>query len=104
MKTLLVFLKDAKIQIMEFEWDINKNKSNNEKHGVDFNDAKEIFSDENRKTSPDLRNNYGEDSWITIGKLIDTVIVVVFTIRNTTYRIISARYAKKKERELYNNQ
>lgn len=29
---------------MEFEWDENKNKSNIEKHGIDFNDAKIIFS------------------------------------------------------------
>ena len=89
---------------MDFEWDEKKNKSNQEKHGIDFNDAKETFSDENRKTSPDLRRNYGEDRWITIGKLIDTIIVVVYTIRNTAFRIISARYAKKKEREIYNNQ
>ena len=25
---------------MEFEWDENKNKSNQEKHGIDFNQAK----------------------------------------------------------------
>jgi uncharacterized DUF497 family protein len=89
---------------MEFEWDESKNKSNREKHGIDFNDAKEVFKDENRKTSPDLRVDYGEDRWVTIDKLIDTIIVVIYTIRETTYRIISARYAKKKERETYNNQ
>jgi len=89
---------------MEFEWDESKNKSNRKKHGIDFNDAKEVFKDENRKTSPDLRVDYGEDRWVTIGKLIDTIIVVIYTIRETTYRIISARYAKKKERETYNNQ
>jgi len=65
---------------MEFEWDENKNQSNIEKHSVDFNDAKEVFKDENRKTSPDLRKDYGEDRWITIGKFIDTIIVVVYTI------------------------
>lgn len=89
---------------MNFEWDKNKNATNIDKHGIDFNDAKEIFKDDNRKTSPDLRKDYGEDRWITIGKLIDTVIVVVYTIRKPAYRIISARYAKKKEREIYNNQ
>ncbi len=89
---------------MKFEWDENKNKSNQEKHGIDFNDASDVFKDKNRKTSPDLRKDYGEDRWITIGKLIDTIIVVVYTIRAATYRIISARYAKKKERQTYNNQ
>ena len=88
---------------MKFEWDENKNKSNQDKHGIDFNDAKEVFEDNNRKTSPDLRQNYGEDRWITIGKILDIIIVVVYTVRNTAYRIISARYAKKKERKFYNN-
>ena len=87
---------------MEFEWDKNKNDSNIEKHGIDFNDAKDIFNDEKRKISPDLRIDYGEDRWITIGKVIDTIMVVVYTIRNDAYRLISARYAKKKERGRYN--
>ncbi|ACB54102.1 hypothetical protein cce_4754 [Crocosphaera subtropica ATCC 51142] len=29
---------------MEFEWDDPKNKINIEKHGIDFNFAKEVFS------------------------------------------------------------
>jgi len=29
---------ETKITLMEFEWDENKNKSNQEKHGIDFND------------------------------------------------------------------
>ncbi|MCK5536918.1 MAG: BrnT family toxin [Bacteroidales bacterium] len=89
---------------MEFEWDGNKNKSNLEKHGIDFNQSKDVFNDKNRMSSPDLRKDYGEDRWITLGKITDTIIVVVYTIRNTVYRIISARYAKKKERETYKNQ
>jgi len=77
--------------------------SNIEKHGIDFNYASEVFKDEQRKTSPELRYDYGEDRWITIGKWLDAILVVVYTIRNTAYRIISARYAKQKERDFYNN-
>ncbi|OQX97250.1 MAG: hypothetical protein B6I20_13055 [Bacteroidetes bacterium 4572_117] len=87
---------------MGFEWDKNKNDSNIEKHGIDFNDAKNVFNDDKRKISPDLRSNYGEDRWITIGKVVDTIMVVIYTIRNKAYRLISARYAKKKERDRYN--
>jgi len=86
---------------MEFEWDESKNKSNREKHGIDFNDAKEVFKDENRTISEDNRNEYGEKRWIVIGKMYRALIVVVYTIRNAT-RIISARMANKKEREKYN--
>ena len=87
---------------MEFEWDENKNKSNIEKHGIDFNDAKEIFNDKNRTNSEDNRQDYGEKRWVSIGKMYKAIIVVVFTIRNAT-RIISARMANKKEREKYSN-
>ena len=83
---------------MEFEWDKNKNKSNIEKHGIDFSYAKDVFFDRKRISSPDLRKDYGENRWVSIGKFADTIIVVIYTIRNNIYRIISARYAKKKER------
>lgn len=87
---------------MEFEWDENKNLLNKVKHNLDFNYAKEIFDDENRKISPDLRIDYNEDRWITVGKVNDIIIVVVYTIRNQSFRLISARYAKKSERIFYN--
>ncbi len=87
---------------MKFEWDENKNKSNLNKHGVDFNDAKKVFEDENRTNSEDKRKDYGENRWITIGKMYKAIILVVYTIRDAT-RIISARMANKKERNSYND-
>jgi uncharacterized protein len=87
---------------MEFEWDKNKNLLNADKHGIDFIQAKEVFNDDKRKTSPDLRKDYGEDRWITIGKVVDIIIVVVYTIRDNVFRLISARYAKKSEGDRYN--
>jgi uncharacterized protein len=89
---------------MEFEWDEYKNQSNVSKHGIDFNDAKKVFDDLKRIKSPDLRKEYNEERWITIGKIQNIIIVVVYTLRNTKFRIISARYAKKSEREQYNNE
>jgi len=88
---------------MEFEWDENKNKSNLEKHGIDFNDAKEVFKDENSKLSQDLRKDYGEIRWRIIGKIYGSIISVIYTMRNKAVRIISARKASRKERSEYNN-
>ncbi len=88
---------------MEFEWDENKNKLNIEKHSIDFNDAKEVFYDVKRKTSIDLRKDYGEERWITIGSILKIVITVVFTFRGKIIRIISTRIASHKEREMYFN-
>ena len=89
---------------MKFEWDENKNKSNQDKHGIDFNDAKEVFDDENRTNSQDRRKDYCEKRWITIGKMFKAIVMVVYTIRDTAIRIISARMSNKREREKYNHQ
>ena len=89
---------------MDFEWDENKNQKNISKHGVDFNQAKEVFSDKKRTISPDQRANYGEDRWKTVGSILGAIFSVIYTIRQTTIRIISARKANKKERRDYFNQ
>ena len=89
---------------MKFEWDENKNQSNIEKHSIDFEDAKDIFKDKKKKKAPNLRHNYGESRWLVIGKVVDRIMVVVYTMRDTAFRIISARYAKKKERDIYKDQ
>ena len=88
---------------MEFEWDENKNKSNQEKHGIDFKDAKEVFKDENSKVLQDLRKDYGEIRWRIIGKIYGSIISVIYTMRDKAVRIISARKASRKERGEYNN-
>ena len=88
---------------MEFEWDENKNKSNQEKHGIDFNDAKDIFNDPNRINSEDNRKDYGEKRWIAIGMVANIFLTVVYTIRDAAIRIISARRSNRKERQAYND-
>jgi len=82
-----------------FEWDKNKRKINLKKHGVDFIDAVEIFSDIDRIEFKVLRE--GEERAATIGKMRDIVIFLVYTVRQGKRRIISARRASKNEREAY---
>ena len=86
---------------MEFEWDDTKNKANFEKHGVDFREVKDIFLDKYRMKYEDLRRDYGESRWITIGVVLMVTYTVVYTMRETSLRIISARYASRKERSMY---
>ncbi len=88
---------------MKFEWDENKNKSNIQKHGIDFSDAQKVFNDENSLIAPDLRKDYGESRWKIIGKVYGVIISVIYTVRNEAIRIISARRASKKERKEYNS-
>jgi uncharacterized DUF497 family protein len=88
---------------MEFEWDANKNLLNRQKHGIRVEDAIHIFDDENRIEQPDVRNEYGEERWKTIGLVFGIVFSVIFTMRDIAIRIISARRASRKEREEYYN-
>jgi uncharacterized DUF497 family protein len=88
---------------MKFEWDENKNKSNLEKHGIDFNQAKKVFNDKDKIEFTDKRKDYGEERIKIIGKAMDLLLSVVYTMQDTTVRIISARAASRKERKDYNN-
>lgn len=50
----------------QFEWDENKNHSNHERHGISFEEAREIFSGP-VFTMVDDRMDYGEERLISIG-------------------------------------
>ena len=89
---------------MIFEWDENKNNSNKQKHRLNFNDTKKVFNDKNKIISVDERKDYKEKRWKIIGEIYGVIISMIFTIRGTKTRIISARKASKKERKEYNNQ
>ncbi len=89
---------------MEFEWDENKNKANQEKHNIDFDFACKVFEDNSKIEWEDIRIDYGEQRFITLGKYRNTLLTVVYTIRETKFRLISARAAKKQERNIYNLQ
>ena len=85
----------------KFEWDNNKQKINLDLHGVDFMIASLIFDDDNCFHKVDDRCDYGEIRYQTIGKVFDRELFVVWTYRGKRIRIISARYANKKEKRFY---
>lgn len=86
--------------LMRFEWDEDKRLANIRKHNIDFIDVPEIFEGDTI-TMEDTRQDYGETRFITIGILKERVIVVVYTERGETTRIISARKATKYEQINY---
>ena len=89
---------------MTFEWDLNKNKNNILKHGLDFELARYILEDENKKTYIDNRKEYSETRYLVYGLCFGDVFCVCYTMRGETYRIISLRYTHEKERrERYDN-
>jgi len=90
---------------MTFEWDDRKEHINISKHGIDFSTAALVFGDDNRIEKYDDLHSISEDRYITIGEIngIAVIVVVVYTERENSIRIISARLATKIEKEAYYN-
>jgi uncharacterized protein len=84
---------------MLLEWDPPKSIANKVKHGIDFESAKGLWSDENRVEihGPHLV----EDRWILIGKKDNKLWTAIYTWRGDTIRIISVRRSRDKEGDLY---
>ena len=68
--------------------------------GLDFDDAEQVFSS-NHLTVPDDRKEYGELRYITIGHLGSRMVVIVWTPRSDSRRIVSMRKANDREQKIY---
>ncbi|WP_090879403.1 BrnT family toxin [Bauldia litoralis] len=85
---------------MRVSFDPDKHERNLRERGFGFDYAALIFEGRTLEW-PDRRRNYGEARIIAIGTVADDVMVVVYTDRDDTRRIISARLANTKERKLW---
>lgn len=87
--------------MINFDWNEEKNQSNIRKHGIDFNDATEVFFHP-MLNKADTRERYGEERWVGIGLMQSIIIVIVYVENETnTIRIISARKATRREAKFY---
>ena len=85
---------------MRFAWDEVKRRTNLRKHGLDFADARDVFSGVTC-TIEDRRFGYGERRFITLGMLRDIVVVIAHTETASEVRIISMRKATRYEQVSY---
>lgn len=83
---------------MEFEYNLNKSKSNKAKHGVDFEEAKSIWLEDHIILPAITR---GEKRFMIIGRIGASLFSCVFTIRKNNIRIISSRKSRKNERRIF---
>jgi uncharacterized DUF497 family protein len=86
---------------LEFECDSVKAASNFRDHRISFPYAARVFLDPFRQQQLDTREEYGEERWIVLGRVDEWILVVVYTIRGSNIRLISARKADRNESELY---
>ena len=86
-----------------FEWDQWNLQKNEKKHGVSALEAESTFFDPNYCLFEDLKHsNSLESRYVLYGKSIENRLLMIgFTLRNSKVRIITARSASKKERQVY---
>jgi uncharacterized DUF497 family protein len=89
---------------LAFEWDERKDKENQRKHGVSFEEARTVFFDENAVEFYDDEHSEAEDRFLMLGLSARLrVLMVCHCLRSggSVIRIISARRATKNERKFY---
>jgi uncharacterized protein len=88
---------------MEFEWDPNKDRGNQKKHGISFAEAATAFDDDLQLTIPDPDHSIGEFRHVTLGATSTGRLIAVSHTEDEDdcVRIISARSATAQERQTY---
>jgi len=89
-----------------FEWDEEKNRSNQKKHGISFEEAQTVFFDDEALAFFDPDHSEAEDRFLLLGRSFNLRVLVVchcYRQGDAVIRIISARRATKKEQKSYNN-
>lgn len=87
---------------MDFEWDEEKAQANSAKHGISFDEARTVFDDPLFVDFYDPDHSDEEHRYIIIGESHQRQLLVVsYTEREDTIRIISARPATRSERKAY---
>ncbi len=90
---------------MQFEWDPEKAKHSQKKHGVSFEEAVTVFYDPLAATFEDVDHSVGEQRLITVGfSSRDRLLFVSHTERGRALRIISARLATAHERKRHEDE
>jgi uncharacterized DUF497 family protein len=87
---------------VQFEWDSAKATSNLSKHGISFNEARTVFDDPLYVDFYDPDHSDEEHRYIIIGESQQgRLLMVSYTERGDTIRIISSREVTPSEREAY---
>jgi uncharacterized DUF497 family protein len=92
------------IRDVEFEWDIDKNNSNYDKHGIRFEQAATAFLDPFSEVYFDPEHSESEDRYLLIGYAASYGLLVVchcYRSKDEVVRMISARKATESESTYY---
>jgi hypothetical protein len=83
-----------------FEWD-SGNVAKNDKHGVEPEEAEEMFFNEPLLVHEDEKHSKSEKRWHALGRTARRQLFVVFTVRGKLIRVVSARPMNRRKRAIY---
>jgi len=83
------------VEKTRFEWNEEKNKENQDKHGISFYLAQRAFFDPKRVVVEDTTHSSDEERYYCIGLVDEEIITVRFTYRGRVIRIFGAGFWRK---------
>lgn len=87
---------------MKFSWDPDKAATNLRKHTVSFEEAETVFDDPLYVDFYDPDHSENEDRYLVVGKSRQgRLLIVSYTEKRTSTRLITAREVTRSEREAY---
>ena len=89
---------------MAFIWDMKKSIENVLKYGVSFENAQQVFFDEQRKIFIDEKHSEHEQRYFCLGRVGGEILTVRFTIRGEDIRIIGAGFWRKGRKMYHENE
>lgn len=85
-----------------FEWDAGNREKNWDKHGVSTGECEEVFFNQPLVVAADEGHSQHEERFFALGHADEgRMLFLVFTIRGSLVRVISARDMSRKERKVY---
>ena len=92
------------MSFLSFSWDNQKNKTNQKKHDISFEEAQTVFFGENAIEFSDPDHSEDEDRFVMLGLSYSFhILIISYSLLedNSEIKIISARKATKKEQEVF---
>ncbi len=87
---------------MPFEYDAGKSAENKRKHGIDFEEAQELWADAHLVEVPARTTD--EPRWLLIGMIDEKHWSAVITRRGENIRLISVRRSRDEEVAIYESE
>lgn len=92
-------------QITGFDWDEGNRDKNWIRHQVSAGECEEVFFNQPLLVLPDIHHSQTEARFFALGQTnAGRRLFVVFTLRGSSLRVISARDMSRKERQIYDQE